>query len=995
MASVSSGSARRLLSMPRWWRAGLLLAGMLFSIAVETHIRTGYFVLERGEEVLVEVRWAERVGPLDRWRLERRLGLTFATRSADRWWSYHMPDAASRRLEDIVTSPAVADTRFIDRATMKPEVVVTDFAGSRLPVRLWLARAVAWLWPVAVFLMVPAVADRVRAAAASALLSSRWRVPAIVAAVYLLTWIVRWLTVDTLGGDDHWSLWTATSFLKGDRPFLEFTDAGDPLYWGMSALAQALVGYRAIGEVLLGVSLTALGLTLGFRMAWRASGSLAVGLLLAATASLLIGTVKLYSYPKIFAYPLGLWLAWHYIDRPSLKRALLLGAGVGVAWGYRHDHGAYVAVGASAAVVAAHWHLGIVNVAGALCRVGLATIAVLSPYLALVQAREGILPYFQTRISFAASLDSEGRHPVPLVIDDSQPMWWGTAAQVLPIVGIRWAAEVSPEMTRELVAKYSLAPIPPRTGSRRPYYATDTSTENLKALVGDAQVLDVEGVRAEITTIAAAEGARPVKVVTDVVVLPQRNDVGPDVLVRWAPSVTDAERIQLERQYHLAYGHLDDDDPTQTIWEYQIADQSVANVTALARDKRVVYKDQFEVGPEPGTFAARPFTPAPGVGLWVTWAADLGDAERSALEAKYRLLVQPAFPGDFIGYTLADARPANVRALLDDERVKDTAGLDRHTGRVNGDSWFAGVRRTYPWLALAPFPRLLHQRNAGVFVYYVSYGLPFVVLALLLIDRLRRGTHAFDGRKMIAAAAMMGVANLGLLKQLGYLADHFDMAMVMAAWLIGRAFAGSWRASLRSGAGVAAVLFATAITLSAVSYVNVPRLVDHFELTQSPAVQWRESVKRFTRFAASPAIDSFAPSDATGDRALIRYLYECTRPDDHIWVTSDLYAVPYYTERPVVGHVFWAAGFMTSPEYQHQIIDLVEHMEVPIIIGTGGESALALLKHHPLVRDYVARRFTREINVPGDRTGAAIWLLTDSRRAQTGTYAKLGLPCFR
>jgi hypothetical protein len=214
--------------------------------------------------------------------------------------------------------------------------------------------------------------------------------------------------------------------------------------------------------------------------------------------------------------------------------------------------------------------------------------------------------------------------------------------------------------------------------------------------------------------------------------------------------------------------------------------------------------------------------------------------------------------------------------------------------------------------------------------------------------------------------------------------------------LIGRAFVESWRASLRSVAGVAAVLFATATTLSAGAYANVPRLADHFKLTMAPALQWRENVARFQRFAASPPIDGFAPSDATGDRALVRYLYECTRPDDHIWVTSDLYALPYYTERPVIGHVFWALGFMTSPEYQRQIIDLVEHDQVPIIVGTGGESALALLNHHPLVRDYVARRYTTEFRLPQDNnTGKSIWLLTDNRRPPTGTYEKLNLPCFR
>jgi hypothetical protein len=646
----------------------------------------------------------------------------------------------------------------------------------------------------------------------------------IVGLVFALAWIFRWTTLGDLGGDDHWSLWTAATFLKGDRPFREFSDPGDPLYWGASALAQLIVGYRVIGEVLLGVSLATLGLVLGFRMSWLASRSLPIALALTTIAAILMATGKLYSYPKIFVYPLGLWLAWRYIDRPSLMRTVMLAVGVAVAWGYRHDHGAYVAVGASAAVVAAHWRNGPGEVLLSLGRIGIASIAVLSPYFALIQAHEGVLPYFQERIRFAAQLDEEGRRAVPFVIKDAAGPWLGIPAQTPAAVEIRWDPAMTPEERGELERRYSLAP------RERPY---DRRAEE--------------------------EGSMP--------------------------------------------------------------------------------------------------------------------------------------------YSLLDGGPANVSALIADARILDTGGLDRDAGRVNDDSWLAAQRRTYPWLRVTLFPALLHQENAGVWIYYVSYGLPFAVLATLFVDRLRaRAAPAgvVDERKMFVAAVLMAVANLALLRKMGYFADHFDVAMVMAAWLLGRAFVGRWRTAAAATAGTAAVVLLGVTTLSAVAYSDLPRVVQRAGLNQPPARLWQANVDRVKALSVSPPIDGYAPADSTGDKGLIRYLYDCTRADDRIWITTDAYAVPYYTERRVVGHIWWANGFMSSPASQRQTIDLLEREQVPIILGLNGDSGLEHLAQYDLLREYVAKRYTREIKVLQDNgSGRAIWLLIDGRRVPSGTNERLGLPCFK
>jgi hypothetical protein len=159
---------------------------------------------------------------------------------------------------------------------------------------------------------------------------------------------------------------------------------------------------------------------------------------------------------------------------------------------------------------------------------------------------------------------------------------------------------------------------------------------------------------------------------------------------------------------------------------------------------------------------------------------------------------------------------------------------------------------------------------------------------------------------------------------------------------------------------------------------------------------WPESVRAFQGWNTSPPIDEYAPRGVTGDRALIRYIYECTRPDDRVWVLSDLFTWPYYTERRVVGHIYWATGIFASPDYQRKTIERVDTQEVPLIVGLGGNRPLQYFERYPIVHEYVARRYPTHYSIPGDSgRGEVFWLLTDSRRKPTGTYQQLGLPCFR
>jgi hypothetical protein len=153
------------------------------------------------------------------------------------------------------------------------------------------------------------------------------------------------------------------------------------------------------------------------------------------------------------------------------------------------------------------------------------------------------------------------------------------------------------------------------------------------------------------------------------------------------------------------------------------------------------------------------------------------------------------------------------------------------------------------------------------------------------------------------------------------------------------------------------------------------------------------SVRNFP--ALSPPIDGYAPRGSQGDVALIRYIYECTAPDDRVWVLSDLYTFPYYAERRLVRHLFWGVGLSASPDDQRKTIEQVERDEVPIVLSLGEDRPLESLEAYPLVREYVAARYTKQYTIAQENGRGVFRLLTDSRRTPTGTYASLGLPCFR
>src|SRR5262245_9069106 len=73
--------------------------------------------------------------------------------------------------------------------------------------------------------------------------------------------------------------------------------------------------------------------------------------------------------------------------------------------------------------------------------------------------------------------------------------------------------------------------------------------------------------------------------------------------------------------------------------------------------------------------------PVDPVDVHVRWAPEVADAQRAELERRFRLRDGEQTDSRTWSYRLADLSTTNVRALVRNQQVEDTAGLDRSTYR--------------------------------------------------------------------------------------------------------------------------------------------------------------------------------------------------------------------------------------------------------------------------------------------------------------------------
>ena len=255
--------------------------------------------------------------------------------------------------------------------------------------------------------------------------------------------LFRFLTLRDFANDHYMHLAWAQQLLLGEIPGRHFTAPGSPLTYVLSAAAQA-VATGPLSEALLTIAMLAIAAAAVTRVVQSITGSVAAGVLAGALTVLM--QPQLYSYPKVLAPAVALWLIARYGEHPSDARAVWVALWTAVAFLFRHDLGVFVATAAAAAIVVVHGADRRTLARHILTCTSIGLVAV-APFLLFVQATVGVDEYLRETRQFAASDAHQfltGLSALPSPADPSwTPQHFGTLLVALAYLLVPLATTVA------------------------------------------------------------------------------------------------------------------------------------------------------------------------------------------------------------------------------------------------------------------------------------------------------------------------------------------------------------------------------------------------------------------------------------------------------------------------------------------------------------------------------------------------------------------------
>jgi hypothetical protein len=383
--------------------------------------------------------------------------------------------------------------------------------------------------------------------------------------------------------------------------------------------------------------------------------------------------------------------------------------------------------------------------------------------------------------------------------------------------------------------------------------------------------------------------------------------------------------------------------------------------------------------------------PPRAASIRLTWNANVDAVERTELERRHRL--RPLRAGqDEAGtwhYEVPNIYDRDLWALRGSlENADSTEGID------------------WDQLERLQAPAFVPTRDAAErWLFQIALLVPVLLLASGGIEAAR----AFrTGRptppaavRLVSAAVFLYAIERSLLREASYVMAVIPLVAGVSAGLLHRprttddARPSRARSLWSAGRlGIATVLLIVT-ALAAFAYTRGSGIFNPLERARSVGPVLAELL-------TSPPIDAYQPAAAahrydrqaweSGEvdrgRLLMRYVHDCTLPNDRILVTgSTPYHVNYYTNRRVAGgHLFWHVGWRSDPPREQTLLALLQRQSVPFAFSTH-DPVFNDLKRYPHIYEYFR---THYVELDGTRG----LVLVDTRRTPTGQFGRLGFPCF-
>jgi len=184
--------------------------------------------------------------------------------------------------------------------------------------------------------------------------------------------------------------------------------------------------------------------------------------------------------------------------------------------------------------------------------------------------------------------------------------------------------------------------------------------------------------------------------------------------------------------------------------------------------------------------------PVDPVDIHVRWAPELTEAQRVELERRFRLRDGEQTDSRTWNYRLADLSTANVRALVRDQQVEDTAGLDRNAYRPLSE--LSAIQRHRTALLIA----------SSAIVGAIVFGV-FPVLSVMLTAAARRAVLLAPAMWTDVTRALSPLATTATSRPHN---RRITIGVVLAGIVISAAMASFAGASAWSSAGALIVVYA-------------------------------------------------------------------------------------------------------------------------------------------------------------------------------------------
>jgi hypothetical protein len=388
---------------------------------------------------------------------------------------------------------------------------------------------------------------------------------------------------------------------------------------------------------------------------------------------------------------------------------------------------------------------------------------------------------------------------------------------------------------------------------------------------------------------------------------------------------------------------------------------------------------------------------APVVGI--RWTAASSPEQRRQLLARYELTSIESDEESVERVRLSALSLSNLRNVINDPLVEDTAGIDRASGTVSPTTWTTWQQWmfNYAWLRVRLLPSLDRQGRASEIAVALFYVLP--LLLMVAAPWIRSGLSSWvTARQLLAFAAFALLVDLAMLRS-PFPARCPD-AVVLSAVAYGCCVAWMWRSAAVSRPlprilfTVSAVALVLAMTSSVAFAGRFPdRLTGLAGDWTSVSRARRAWSAAYEELVASPPLAYFVDERARFSLRLAAYVRECVPSADRVlvlWFEPEIY---YYGDRLMAQrHLVFAPTWAGLPHEQNMTMEKIRRFSPPLALARRSALEGYARASYPGVVDYVEREYRLAATVVDE--GEEYLIFANRSRPVLRRFGSGDWPCF-